>query len=103
MGQRKGQTGNPNGRPKGTPNKVTADLRQWICNFIDENREQIRKDWQKLEPKERLAMFEKLLKYALPTLQATTHEVDFERLSDEQLDYIIESLKRSGNEQEEKD
>lgn len=60
------------GRPKGKANKVTGDLRSWINNFIDSNRDQIQKDWKKLDPKNRIIMFEKLLKYTLPTLQATS-------------------------------
>jgi hypothetical protein len=67
----KGKTNNPSGRPKGVPNKTTTDLRQWINNFIDDNREQIKKDWNSLEPRDRIFLFEKLLKYSLPTLQAT--------------------------------
>ena len=89
----KGQTNNPNGRPKGIPNKVTTDLREWITNFLEDNREQIQQDWKGLEPKDRIVLFEKLLKYALPTLQATSLTTDFERLTDEQLDMIIEQLK----------
>ena len=89
----KGQTNNPNGRPKGIPNKVTTDLREWITNFLEDNREQIQQDWKGLEAKDRIVLFEKLLKYALPTLQATSLTTDFERLTDEQLDMIIEQLK----------
>ncbi len=89
----KGKTNNPSGRPKGVPNKTTTDLRQWINNFIDDNREQIKKDWKSLDPKDRIILFEKLLKYSLPTLQATSLTTDFEKLTDEQLDFIINQLK----------
>lgn len=70
-------------------------MRDWINNFINDNREQIKKDWQTLEPKDRIVLFEKLLKYSLPTLQATSLTTDFEKMSEEDLDYIIEGLKQS--------
>ncbi|MDD6356696.1 MAG: hypothetical protein PUG15_01180 [Bacteroidales bacterium] len=69
MAQQKGHTGNPNGRPKGTPNKVTATIRQWIVNLINDNREQLEQDFQNLEPKDRLQMLEKLLPYILPKVE----------------------------------
>ena len=37
-------------------------------------------------------MFEKLLKYSLPTLQATSLDFGFEKMTDEQLDEIINRL-----------
>lgn len=81
------------GRPKGTPNKITGNLREWINDFINDNREQVQADFKALEPKDRIVMFEKLLKYALPTLQATSLTTDFEKMTDEQLDEIINKLK----------
>jgi len=66
------------GRPKGVPNKATADLREWISNFIDSNREQVQQDWKTLEPKDRILFYEKLLKYVVPTLQATNQTPDFD-------------------------
>ena len=89
----KGVTNNPNGRPKGSQNKATADLRQWLTDFVHGQREQILLDWQSLEPKDRIIMFEKLMRFVLPTLQATTLRTDFERLTDTQLDNIINELK----------
>ena len=72
MGLKKGMTNNLNGRPAGQPNKVSTDLRQWLTDFLDDNREQVLKDWKSLESKDRLILFERLLKYSLPTLQATS-------------------------------
>ena len=86
------------GRKAGTPNKITADLRQWITAFIDDNREQIQKDWAQLEPKDRIQLFEKLLKYALPTLQAMQLQTEFDRMTESDLDRIIDELKKNSNE-----
>ena len=66
MAQPKGKTGNPNGRPKGSPNKVTQELREWLAKLIDDNREQMQKDIEALEPKERLQVLEKFMQYTLP-------------------------------------
>lgn len=88
---RKGQ----GGRKPGVPNKVTRDLRDWLNAFIQGNVKQIEKDWRLLEPRDRIILFEKLLKYSLPALQATSLTVDFDKLSDEDLDKIIDGLKNS--------
>lgn len=88
----KGNTNNPNGRPKGTPNKITADLRTFIAGVIDENREQIRKDLKALQPRERLIIIEKLTAYIVPKQQSVSAEVDVTRLSDDQVNQIINQL-----------
>jgi len=57
------------GRTAGTPNKITSDLRTWISELIDDNREQIVEDLKDLEPQQRVAIFEKLLQYVIPKRQ----------------------------------
>lgn len=66
MPQPKGKTGNPNGRPKGQPNKITSTVRSWIVQLINDNREQLEQDFKNLEPEKRLAMLEKFLPYLMP-------------------------------------
>lgn len=68
----KGQTNNPNGRPKGTPNKITTTVRYWLLGVINDNREQLQDDLQKLEPKERVEVILKLLPYILPKVESAT-------------------------------
>ena len=92
--KKKGQTGNPAGRPKGTPNKVTTDLRDWIKELLNDNRQTFEADLKKLEPHQRVAIFEKMLSYSVPKMQSVEAQinVDLNRLSDEQLDTIIYEL-----------
>ena len=88
----KGKTNNPNGRPKGTPNKITQDMRVWLSAVIDKNRKQMEKDLKRLEPKDRLQILEKLMQYVIPKQQAVSADIDFARLTDEQLDAVIDKL-----------
>ena len=65
MAARKGHS-KEGGRAKGTPNKVTHDLRTWIKMILDENIERVKDDFESLESKDRLIIFEKLLQYVIP-------------------------------------
>ncbi len=87
------------GRQKGTPNKVTLSVREWLAKVIDNNREQVEADISILEPKDRLQIIEKFLQYVLPKLQALDASVNTDELSEAQLDAIISRItKGSGNE-----
>lgn len=46
------------GRKAGTPNKVTQDAREWLTQLVEGNREQIERDLQSLDPKDRLQVLE---------------------------------------------
>ena len=54
------------GRKKGTPNKITFGLRDFISKLLFKNRKQIELDLQELTPKERILMLDKLLQYVIP-------------------------------------
>lgn len=62
--------GKAGGRTAGTPNKVTADLRNTIKKIIEDNIEQVSVDIASLSPKDRVAIIEKLLQYVIPKVQA---------------------------------
>ena len=91
-----GTSGNPNGRPTGSPNKTTGTLRQQINDFLNDNWQKMQTDFEALEPKDRLIFYEKLMQYGLPKLQSTTLTTDFEKMTDEQLEYTIQTLIENG-------
>lgn len=91
MGQKPGVSGNPKGRPRGSKNKITQDLKGVVKSFLEANSNDLQKQYNKLDPKDRLAFFEKLLKFAIP--QQTQSKIDLSRATEEELDRLIEQLR----------
>ena len=75
-GLKKGETNNPAGRPAGTPNRITHELRVKIKAFLEDNWQLIEKDFITMGPEKRFLMYEKLLQYAVPRLQATDVKIE---------------------------
>jgi hypothetical protein len=64
----KGMTNNPAGRPPGTPNKTTAEIKGVLTQFINRNIGKMQEDFESIEdPCVRLYFMERLLKYIIPT------------------------------------
>lgn len=84
--------GRMGGRQKGTPNKVTANVRDWLSELINKNRNQIESDLKRLDPKDRLQVLEKLLQYVLPKQQSVSEIVEFDKLTDGQLDALVNEI-----------
>jgi len=85
--------GNP-GRPKGAKNKAGQAIKDRINDLFDTSftLDAIQEDLSQLEPKDRLKFLSDLMPYVVPKLQSTTYknEGDFDSLSEEQLDRMIE-------------
>jgi len=74
MPLQKGKTNNPNGRPKGIPNKLTKELRASLKNAIAGHVEQIGKDLDELPAKDRLELMVKILAFILPKVEPVSPE-----------------------------
>lgn len=92
MGLRKGMSNNRKGRPPGSANKNLQDMRQWLQDFLDGNRKTIEADWKKLDPQQRILLFEKLLKFTLPTLQSVDQTIDINALPDQKIDELFNRI-----------
>lgn len=82
------------GRQKGTPNKLTSDLRGFITQLLEDNRKQIIKDLKsdELSPKERLTILEKFMQYVIPKQQAHTAAIDISQITEDQLNQVINEI-----------
>ena len=63
-------TRNENGRPQGTQNKKTAQIRNSFQLLVERNLEQLKKDIENLELKGRIKVIIDLAKFVLPILKS---------------------------------
>jgi len=80
------------GRQKGTSNKTTASLRSVIHGIVERQFETLESDLQEMEAKDKLSIVLKLIEYVLPKQRET--KIDFNSLSDAEIDELINKLKR---------
>lgn len=66
------------GRAKGTPNKATATLKEWVGLIIDQNREKFNSELNKLNSTDYVKVFITLLGYSIPKQQAVNIQTQIE-------------------------
>ena len=67
-------TGNKyGGRQKGTPNRITKELRTLLKDILYQELEQVQERLELLEPKERIELLIKLMPYTLPKVTSVSH------------------------------
>lgn len=60
------------GRKKGTKNKVTTELKTWIEEIINDQRDKFIENLKSLSPNDHVAAIVKLLSFSVPKLQAVS-------------------------------
>ena len=74
------------GRQKGTPNKSTAEIRNFFASLIFDNMQLIMQDFQQLTTEQRMVLLPKILPYILPKMKPQTEdEADEQERKAEQL------------------
>lgn len=81
MAQKKGQTGNPNGRPKGAKNKRTLQWEALGEAITGECTERFYEEIEKLEGKEYIDAYTKILEYFKPKQNRTDITSGGEKIS----------------------
>jgi DNA primase catalytic subunit len=66
------------GRIKGTPNKITKDIRESYQLLIENNLDRLEDDIRELSPKDRIEILIRLTEYVVPKLQRTQIQNDFD-------------------------
>lgn len=73
MARPKGQP-KTGGRKKGTENATTTELKDWIKQVLDTNKNQFILDLKGVDAEKRLVILEKLMQYVVPKQQSVSIE-----------------------------
>ena len=92
---KQGQSGNPNGRPKGSVNKATNTIREAFTKLVESNLENMTTWLEKVaetSPKEALNIINQMAEYTTPKLARVENKIE----TDEDINEVkIEIVKRS--------
>ena len=87
----KGEQPGP-GRPKGTPNRTTQQIKDTIQNIVSGNLSQIETDLRDMRPKDRVRAILDLMGFILPRMSSADARVSLTTLSDKELDGILDRI-----------
>ena len=62
------------GRQKGTPNKITAEIREFLASLVFDNMDLIRQDVRNMTPEQRASFLPKILPYIVPKQKPKTEK-----------------------------
>jgi uncharacterized protein DUF5681 len=93
-----GESGNPAGRPKGSQNKATKELREKICQFLLDNFARVQEEFNNLEGKDKVKFYCDLLPFGLARIKPSDDNT-LDRLTDTELNDLFEKLKDVANRQ----
>ena len=71
------------GRQKGTPNKMTAEKREFLGNLLSDNYDLIRQDFLNLDSYQRCNILVKILSYIMPKVQPVSETEEQKRAAEQ--------------------
>jgi len=87
----KGQSGNPDGRPKSI-REHQDDIRTMLYEFIKANFSEVLTDLDTMSTKDRMRVFLQLLKHAEPKYGERSPMLNLDNATEEQLDELIQRI-----------
>ena len=64
------------GRKKGTPNRLTKEVRTVLKELVFDEISQVQFHFEKLEPRERVELLIKLMPFVCPKIQPASHSLN---------------------------
>ena len=64
------------GRKKGTPNRLTKEVREVLKELVFDEISQVQFHFEKLDPKERIELLIKLMPFVCPKIQPASHSLN---------------------------
>jgi len=90
-----GNKANPNGRPKGSKNLVSDKLKRFLSEVVFKDIDLLKADFRKLTPAQRLMLVEKMSRFVMPALGATSidmNKIEPEKFTSEQMSMLIDNI-----------
>jgi hypothetical protein len=100
---KKGESGNPKGRPKGALNRSTEQMKLTIARAVNHSLSELQKDLDEIrkeDPAKALAISIKLMEYTIPKLKAM--DVKLEADVKQQIEKITVEIKQKDDKEENK-
>lgn len=91
---KKGESGNPKGRPRGSTGEKTKYIRDWLTSLIGSNAQSLTENFKHLPSKDKWRVIAQIMPYVISkqTEMKLKADVNFSQLSDEQVDNIISKI-----------
>ena len=86
---------NSKGRPKGSKNKKSEEMREFLTELFYKDRKTLQEYYNGLGVQARYKLFAEFAPYVIPRLSSTEIKSDYSKFSEEQLKFIVDSLKAS--------
>jgi hypothetical protein len=89
---KQGESGNPGGRPKGSKNLTSREVKELVLGVLEKNfsGRKIASDLRELSGKQRIDVFLRLAQLVLP--HETDFKIDYSQLTDKQMDEMLDKI-----------